>query len=93
MTNYAIGIDLGGTKILTGLVNKGTGEVLYSIKQKTGTTKDAETIVEKIKLSIKELLETANFDISQIESIGIGVPGQVDRKKGILNLYFYFIKF
>ena len=29
MPNYAIGIDLGGTKILTGLVNKGNGEVLY----------------------------------------------------------------
>ena len=84
MPNYAIGIDLGGTKILTGLVNKGNGEVLYSIKQKTGSEKDAESIVEKIKLSIKELLETSRFDISQIESIGIGAPGQVDREKGIL---------
>ena len=39
MPNYAIGIDLGGTKILTGLVNKSTGEVLSSIKQKTGKEK------------------------------------------------------
>ena len=84
MPNYAIGIDLGGTKILTGLVNKGNGEVLYSIKQKTGKEKDAETIVEKLKLSIKELLETSHFDIAQIDSIGIGAPGQVDRDKGIL---------
>ena len=84
MPNYAIGIDLGGTKILTGLVNKGNGEVLYSIKQKTGSNKDAESILEKIKISIKELLETSHFDISQIESIGIGVPGQVNREKGIL---------
>ena len=37
MPNYAIGIDLGGTKILTGLVNKGSGEVLFSIKQYTET--------------------------------------------------------
>ena len=84
MPNYAIGIDLGGTKILTGLVNKATGEVISSIKQKTGKEKDAETILEKIKLSIKELLDTTNIDSSQIESIGIGVPGQVDREKGIL---------
>ncbi len=84
MPNYAIGIDLGGTKILTGLVNKGNGEVLYSIKQKTGREKDSETIVEKLKLSIKELLETSHFDCSQIDSIGIGAPGQVDRDKGIL---------
>ena len=84
MPNYAIGIDLGGTKILTGLVNKGNGEVLYSIKQKTGREKDSETIVEKLKLSIKELLKTSHFDCSQIDSIGIGAPGQVDRDKGIL---------
>ena len=84
MPNYAIGIDLGGTKILTGLVNKASGEVLFSIKQKTGKAKDAETIVEKLKLSIKELLETSHFDIAQIDSIGIGAPGQVNREKGIL---------
>ena len=34
--------------------------------------------------SIKELLETSHFDVSQIDSIGIGAPGQVDREKGIL---------
>lgn len=84
MANYAIGIDLGGTKILTGLVNKANGEVLYSIKQKTGKEKDAESIVGKLKLSIKELLEISHFDIAQIDSIGIGAPGQVNREKGIL---------
>lgn len=84
MPNYAIGIDLGGTKILTGLVNKGNGEVLFSIKQKTGSEKTAESIVEKIKLSIRELLEHSQIDIAQIDSIGIGAPGQVNREKGIL---------
>ena len=84
MPNYAIGIDLGGTKILTGLVNKANGEVVSSIKQKTGKEKDAENIIGKIKLSIKELLETTHFDSSQIDSIGIGAPGQVDREKGVL---------
>lgn len=84
MPNYAIGIDLGGTKILTGIVNKGSGEVLYSIKQKTGKEKDAESIVEKLKFSIKEIIETSHFDIAQIDSIGIGAPGQVDRERGIL---------
>lgn len=84
MPNYAIGIDLGGTKILTGLVNKATGEVLHFIKQKTGKEKDAESIMEKLKLSIKELLDVSKFDTSQIDCIGIGAPGQVDRDKGIL---------
>ena len=35
MPDYAIGIDLGGTKILAGLVNRTNGEVLLSVKHKT----------------------------------------------------------
>ena len=37
-----------------------------------------------LEFHIKELLETSHFDVSQIDSIGIGAPGQVDREKGIL---------
>ena len=58
MPNYAIGIDLGGTKILTGIVNKGSGEVLYSIKQKTGKEKDAE--IERLKKLLTDNTITGN---------------------------------
>lgn len=34
MPNYAIGIDLGGTKILTGLVNKGNGPFFDKTKNR-----------------------------------------------------------
>ncbi len=83
-TNYAIGIDLGGTKILTGLVDKKTGKVLSSKKYKTNKEKGADHVVAKIIQSVKELLDESKLDISQIDSIGIGAPGQVDREKGIL---------
>ena len=36
MDKYAIGIDLGGTKIIAGIVDIQTGEVLYTLKKKTG---------------------------------------------------------
>ena len=35
MSKYSIGTDLGGTKVLTGLVNKETGEVVSFVKKKT----------------------------------------------------------
>ena len=35
MKRYSIGVDLGGTKILAGLVEKETGKVLYEVKNKT----------------------------------------------------------
>lgn len=84
MPNYAIGIDLGGTKILTGLVDKETGEVHNSVKQKTRSENGFDFVLDSIIQSVNEVMSQANLDISQISSIGIGVPGQVNREKGIL---------
>ena len=84
MPNYAIGIDLGGTKILTGLVDKETGKVEYFTKHKTRAENGADYVINKIIQSINELLEATKLDIHQISSIGIGAPGQVNREKGIL---------
>jgi len=83
MIKYSIGVDLGGTKILTGLVNTETGEVLVSVKKKT-QKQDCEYIIEKIIESIEKTICEANIKISDISSIGIGAAGQVNRKKGVL---------
>ena len=82
--DYAIGIDLGGTKVLSALINKNTGEVIASVKKKTRKDKGPTKIVEKIIESVDELLEENKILKSEIESIGIGVAGQVDRDNGIL---------
>ena len=81
---YAIGIDLGGTKVLSALINKKTGEVVSSVKKKTRKDKGPTKIIEKIIESVDELLEENKILKSEIESIGIGVAGQVDRDNGIL---------
>ena len=44
MKNYSIGVDLGGTKILAGLVEKETGKVLFEAKNKTKKEKGNEKI-------------------------------------------------
>ena len=35
MKKYSVGIDLGGTKILAGVVDKAEGKVLFEVKNKT----------------------------------------------------------
>ncbi len=82
MKKYSIGIDLGGTKILTALVDKQTGEVIHSVKKKTKKDKGPKNIIKKMIDSIDELLNETPID--DISSIGIGAAGQVDRKNGIL---------
>jgi len=70
-----IGIDLGGTKISAGIVkNKRLTKV---ITQKTDSKSSKNKIINQISKIIEEL-----FD-SSVKSIGIGVPGIVD-KNGVL---------
>lgn len=84
MGKYSIGIDLGGTKILTAIVDKTNGEIITYAKKKTKKDKGIEKIVNKIINSIKEVLETSNLSIDAIDNIGIGAAGQVNRENGII---------
>lgn len=84
MKKFSIGIDLGGTKILIALVNKETGEVVYHVKKKTKKDKGPQNIIRKMVNGIEELLVESNFNIADIESIGVGAAGQVDRENGII---------
>lgn len=84
MKKYSIGIDLGGTKILIGLVEKESGKVVSHIKKKTKKEKGPENIVRKMVEGVEELLEESGESFTEISSIGIGSAGQIDRKNGII---------
>jgi len=82
MKKYSIGIDLGGTKILTALVERESGKVVDCIKKKTKKDKGPKNITKKMIEGIEELLENVNAD--EIYSIGVGSAGQIDREQGII---------
>lgn len=78
---YVVGVDLGGTKIYTALVDL-EGNI---IKEKT-----VETLAHEGELAVKErIIDTINYvidgtDKDLIKSIGIGSPGPLDVKNGII---------
>lgn len=84
MKKYSVGIDLGGTKILAGIVEKESGKVLFEVKNKTKKEKGNRKITAKIIETLEELFETSNVPKEEISSVGIGLAGQVERNKGIL---------
>jgi len=99
MKKYSIGIDLGGTKILAGIVETQTGEVVAHAKKRTKVQarKGSDILIKRVIKTIEAALEESQIPITEIEKIGIGVPGQVDRENGILisapNLYAYDLNF
>ena len=71
-----IGLDIGGTKILGALFDD-EGKIKKREKRKAKASGGLETVQKEIFKTIDNLLE--NTKIREIEAIGIGVPGLVDR--------------
>jgi glucokinase len=82
--DVSIGIDIGGTKIVAGLVTD-QGEVLY--KQIVPTaTEGKEHIIFQLQQLINNLLKEANkLRLPTLKGIGIGTAGQIDFKNGIVR--------
>lgn len=81
-----IGIDLGGTSIKGGIVDENGNIVLEkSLKTVKGKDENGDRICNGIIKIIRELIEEKNISINQVNLIGIGVPGNVDYKNGIVG--------
>ncbi len=69
---YVIGVDLGGTNTVFGIVNQ-RGDVLYDDSIRTQEFSTAEAFVEAGVVCLKPLIEKAG-GIDQIKAMGIGAP-------------------
>ena len=91
-----IGIDIGGSHIAAGLVNK-SGELISKESRdvnisKINDEKRVESLIfEIIENEIKILLEKNDFNIGDISKIGVAVPGSPKGTK-IRNLVNLHIK-
>ncbi len=79
--NYYIGIDIGGTKILTGLTTS-RGKILSRVKTPTPHRAKAHTISKTTIETAERLCKEVRIPKKSIKGIGVGVPGIVDTKTG-----------
>lgn len=78
----AIGVDLGGTKILVALVNR-KGKSSYSMKARTFSSSNSD-IADRVIYMIHELLRKSGCGINAISAIGIGAAGLLDPDTGVI---------
>ena len=71
--NYALGIDIGGTNTVVGLVNK-EGKVLGTDSVKTQSFPVLKEYVKTVSKLAKDLIAKNNVSIDDIVGLGIGVP-------------------
>lgn len=80
---YYIGIDLGGTNIAGGLVNE-NGEIVQKMSVPTNAERGTTAIMEDIASLCRNLCDNQAIGISECEKIGIGIPGTVSIKTGMV---------
>ncbi|HEX7120421.1 MAG TPA: ROK family protein [Longimicrobiales bacterium] len=83
---WLVGVDLGGTNIVVGVVPIDGGEVLALRTQPTEAQRGAKFVVDRIvamiEESIGEVLSAHGGTRDDIGGIGIGSPGPLDRETG-----------
>ena len=80
---YSIGIDLGGTNIAVGIVTE-DGNIIKKTSTPTRAERPFEEIFADMATCIYALLGETGISLDEIKSIGIGTPGCLNSKKGIL---------
>jgi glucokinase len=78
------GIDLGGTKIQTVVVN-GRWEVRGEARRPTPTTGGPEGVAGQMAEAMREAAQAANLETSALAAVGVGSPGEVNQRTGSVS--------
>ena len=89
---YRLGIDLGGTNIVAGVVDENY-KIVAKASCKTNVPRPESDICDSMAEVAVKACEKAGITMDEVESIGIGVPGAVNPKTGVIeysaNLHFH----
>lgn len=89
---YRLGIDLGGTNIVAGVVDD-SFKIIATAKRKTNCPRPAEEIVKDMAEVSLEAIAKAGLEAKDIVSAGVGSPGSINPTEGIVvysnNLGFF----
>ena len=89
--SYRVGIDLGGTNIVAGVVDE-KYEIIARASCKTNVPRPEAEICDSMAAIVKEAIKKAKLKMDDIDYIGIGVPGAVNPETRIIetspNLFF-----
>ncbi len=80
MTKWAVGVDLGGTKVEVAQIDK-SGNLLEMMKFPTHPNEGSAAVEKAIQEGIEALEKKVG---SEPVGVGVGVAGQVDRETGVV---------
>ena len=79
-----VGVDIGGTNLKAGLVDE-NGVLLATQKMKVASIADDDGLAWTVASLVQELAHTVNISVSDVASVGVGVPGTGEIRSGSIN--------
>lgn len=81
---YYIGIDLGGTNIVAGVVDENY-QILTKASVKTNLPRPEQEIAADMAAVARQAAEEAGLSLDRIEWVGVGTPGIANSATGIIE--------
>ena len=81
---YRVGIDLGGTNIVAGVVND-RHEIVAFAKCKTACPRPSEEIVADMARMTREAVKKAGISMDEVKGVGVGSPGVCNKDTGMVE--------
>ena len=78
---FVIGVDLGGTKIFSGVFDSAL-ECVATTKVSTKPQRGPEAVIERIVRCVQDAVDECDLSLKQIKGVGVGAPGAVDPESG-----------
>jgi glucokinase len=78
------GIDLGGTKIQTVVVDS-AGKVRGAARRPTPTEGGPQDVVDEMAEGLREAAAEATTEAHELVGVGVGSPGDADEKTGVVS--------
>jgi len=83
MARFIVGIDLGGTNIKAGLLDK-KANLIARTTIPTEASKGKESIVRNMIAAAEKVLSKVEINWSDVAAVGVGSPGTIDFEKGLV---------
>ncbi len=78
---FLVGVDLGGTKILSG-VFKNNLECISRAKISTKPGRGPTAVIDRIARCVRDAVDECDLTLKQVRAVGLGAPGAVDSDAG-----------
>jgi len=79
-----VGVDLGATKVLAGVVNADY-EILATAKRATKGSQGVEAVVERIAKTVKDAVKEADLTLGDIAGVCSAAPGTLNPLDGVVR--------